>query len=124
LRILSSLTRWPLFIAYCIFLYLVFTLPLDQIPPAVAQANDKLLHFLDFFILTLLGFRTFSQSSFPFLSQKARIHSVIFSIAYAVFLEWSQEGVPGRAASLTDGLADTLGTFAASLISRMGASPV
>lgn len=85
----------------------------------VTHANDKVLHFLDFFILALLAFRTFTLSSLPFFQVKAGRKAVGFSLLYGVFLEWAQWSVPGRDASFWDGTADALGVLAASGIFRI-----
>ena len=98
------------------FIYIVYTLPASQIPPAVARANDKLLHFLTFFILTLFGFRAFSYSSFNSVRRWGECKTISFSLFYGAYLEWAQRSVPGREMSFADFVADSFGTFAAFLI--------
>lgn len=125
-KILSNLSRWPLFIAYAGFLYFLYTLPLEQFPPALLEVDDKVLHFLDFFLLALLAFRTFALSVSSFFSAHAGVKAAAFSLLYGAFLEWVQVPVPGREMSLTDWLANAAGVLAASgifWISRLTPPP-
>ena len=115
---LSELFRWFLFAGYAILLYIVCTLPAEQIPAVVIRANDKVLHFLSFFLLTLLGFRAFSRSSYEMFYQYGEGKAVCFSLFYGPFIEWAQRSVPGREMSFMDVTADSLGTLLAFLIFR------
>lgn len=110
---LSKVFHWPLFIAYAVYLYFIFTTPPEKIPPEVLAANDKVLHLLLFLILALLAFRTFFYSAVSFFRAHAVAKTVWFSAAYGVFLEWAQMTVPGRSASFADWVADSLGILAA-----------
>lgn len=83
------------------------------------QANDKLLHFLDFLVLALLAFRTFTFSSQPLFYLHAGTKAAGFSVFYGSLLEWSQRTVPGRNASLWDWVADLAGILVASGIFRI-----
>ena len=115
---LSELVRWFLFLACAIVLYIGCTLPAEQLPVVVVRANDKLLHFLSFLLLTLLGFRAFSYSSFDLFSQYGEGKTVSFSLFYGAFIEWAQRSVPGRNMSFSDWLADALGAFLAFWVFR------
>lgn len=112
-KILSSLSRWPLLSAYCLFLYILFTLPPEELPPVVFEFNDKFLHFLDFFLLNLLALRTFSLSPRPLFHARAGWKAAFFSLSYGAFLEWVQLAAPRREASVLDWLADAAGVFLA-----------
>ena len=114
-KVLSKL-RWPLFLAYAVLLYITFTLPVEKIPPQIYQINDKLLHFLCFVILALLGFQAFSHSAARVFSVYAEGKSAAFSLFYGAFLEAVQQNVPGRFASFNDWLADAAGVLAAFLL--------
>ena len=125
-RKVSSVFRWPLFIAYLLLLYVSFTLPSEQLPEAVTYANDKVLHFLDFFLLGLLAFRTFTLPSRPLFQVQAGGKAAVFSLLYGTFLEVLQQRVPGRDASVWDWTADLVGVLVASgifRISRLTPSP-
>ena len=110
---LSEFFRWFVFLSYCLLLYVAYTLPGNQIPPAVGRANDKVLHFFNFLLLALLAFRTLARSSVALLNLKAEMLSSGFSLFYGTFLEWAQRSVPGREMSFLDWLADTVGVLAA-----------
>ena len=110
---LSEFFRWFVFLSYCVFLYLVYTLPADQIPPAVGRANDKVLHFFNFLLLALLAFQALAHSSLALLNLKAEMLSAGFSLFYGAFLEGAQHSVPGREMSFLDWLADAVGVLAA-----------
>ena len=118
-EILSKFSRWPLFLAYSLFLYVVSTLPPEQLPEAVIRANDKVLHFLDFFLLALLAFRAFIFSSRPLFYAHAGRKAVVFSLFYGAFLEGVQLSVPGRDANFWDWTADASGVLVASGIFRI-----
>lgn len=110
--------RWTPFLGFTVFLYVTYTLPPDQIPKAVLEANDKLLHFLDFLILTLLAFRSFFYSSSTFFSIKAGGKAFLFSAAYGAFLEGIQSRIGFREGNPLDWLADLAGCVLAYVIAR------
>lgn len=84
-------------------------------PEAILRVNDKLMHYVDFFLLTLLSFRTFASSR-SLLSRQAETKAAVFSVLYGAFLEWAQRNTVGRTPSFTDWLADALGVFSALII--------
>ena len=105
--------RWSAFLGFTAFIYVTFTLPADQLPAYAFELNDKLVHFLDFFLLTLLSFRAFLYSTRPFFSSRGEWKAVSFSLFYGAFLEGVQISVPTRHGDFRDWLADVLGTLAA-----------
>jgi len=116
---LYRLTHWPFFIAYCLFLYIDSTIPGERLPPFVIYTNDEVLHFLHFFILALLAFRTFISSTQSIFCVQSGSKAAAFSVLYGAFLEEVQLTVPGREASLGDWMTDVLGVLAASGIFRI-----
>ena len=116
---LTPLSRWPLFLSYTALLYAASVLPLEQMPEVVTRANDKVLHFIDFFLLALLAFRTLALSSHSFFRLQAEGKAILFSLFYGAFLEWAQKGAAGREASFMDWSADALGVLLAALIFRI-----
>ena len=109
----SELFWWCALLGYVFFLYIVYTLPLAEIPVSVTRANDKVLHSLSFLLLSLVGFQTFSGSTWDAFRTRSGVKSAAFSIFYGAFLEWAQRTVPGRDMSFWDFLADSLGTLTA-----------
>lgn len=116
---MAKLSRWPLFLAFVVFLFVGHILPPEQIPPAVAQANDKVLHLINFLILALLAYRTFTRSSRTLFSFHAGGKAAGFSLFYGALLECIQLKIPGRETSLRDWLADAIGVLLASIIFRI-----
>ena len=116
---LSEPIRWFLFLGYAVILYASCTLPAAQLPAAIGRANDKLLHFLSFFLLALLGFRAFCHSSLELFNRYGEGKMISFSLFYGALIEWVQHSVPGRDMSFSDWLADALGTYLAFLVFRL-----
>lgn len=85
-------------------------------PPQLWPHLDKGAHFVEYSILGALLFRAFR------LSGGSRREATLLSIALAAALaagdEWLQSHVPGRTASLFDGLADLAGLLTGVLIAR------
>lgn len=105
--------RWSVFLGYTVFLFVTFTLPADQLPAYAFYVNDKLTHFLDFLLLTLLGFWAFLGSPPSFFSSRGEWKAFSFSLFYGAFLEWVQIGTLTRHGDFQDWVADFLGTVAA-----------
>jgi VanZ family protein len=72
---------------------------------------DKIGHFLAYAGMAVLAFLTFD-------SGRARISALVFAVALGAALEWGQSFVPGRDMSLLDGIANTLGVLAGTLLFR------
>lgn len=92
-------------------------------PPEMVETNDKLSHFLGYFLLALLSFRTFLGSSLILFHQRVGAKAVVFSLVYALLLEWAQKGVPGRSSSFVDWASDAVGIFFASFFFRISRLP-
>lgn len=114
-KTLSNLSRWPLFLTYTLLLFIAYTISPEQIPEAILRVNDKLMHYLDFFLLVLLGFRTLTSSRALF-SRQAETKSAVFSLLYGAFLEWAQKYSVERSPSFMDWVADALGVFSGVII--------
>jgi len=71
--------------------------------------DDKIYHFIEFFILGFLCFRAFFN--FPILQRNKKIIWFVFAIGivFAVADETLQYFIPRRVCSITDMMADTLG---------------
>ena len=95
---LSSISRFP-----------------DEVPSFLGF--DKIVHFIEYFILGVFLYRWFSNmDGCP--GKKCALTATIFvGIIYAFTDEWHQSFVPGRDASLFDVLFDSLGVAAASFFS-------
>ncbi len=110
---LTRLSKW-VWLGYWSALFVATHLPR---PPDVTfgvRHGDKVLHFLVYFVLTLLGGRHLRamrrSSSGVVLLRWAAVYA-----AYAVFDEWLQHYVR-RSMTLGDWIADVLGVLAATLL--------
>jgi VanZ family protein len=75
---------------------------------------DKIIHFIEYFMLGALLYRWFANvEGFPG-KRRALIATIFVGIIYAFTDEWHQSFVPGRDSSLFDVLFDSLGVAAAS----------
>ena len=77
------------------------------------QGSDKVLHFVGFFILTILLYLTFKN----YKLKSPLIISFIIAFLIGIIIELIQLGIPSRAFSFLDLLADVIGIVFASVIS-------
>lgn len=79
---------------------------------------DKVVHFILFFILTLLLlYETAKRNGHKTLSLKTKTAVAVLTISYGAFLEVIQHLlVAGRTGSMLDILANSLGVFSALLV--------
>lgn len=112
-----------MFISYSFILYYFCILPAHRLPISLMVANDKLMHSLNFFILTLIAFRTFAHSRFPLVREGAVEKAAGFALFFSTFVEWMQKNSSGRTVSLADWAANALGIFLAFLICRITEHP-
>ncbi len=67
--------------------------------------SDKVLHFIGFFILTLILIFTFES----YKAKRSMSITFITALIIGFIIEFMQRGIPGRTFSLLDVLADLLG---------------
>ncbi|MBW6486664.1 MAG: VanZ family protein [Syntrophobacterales bacterium] len=75
---------------------------------------DKIVHFIEYFILGALLYRWFANVEGLPGKRRALIATIFVGIIYAFTDEWHQSFVPGRDSSLFDVLFDSLGVAVAS----------
>ena len=73
----------------------------------------KLIHFVEYAVLTCLLFRAFKGESPNKWSTKWAVYSGIIAIGYGILDEFLQTFIPTRNGSIIDSLIDTAGVFAA-----------
>jgi len=99
--------------------YWVLLVVLTHVPPArvpAAPVSDKLLHFVAYFILTLLLILSLREARLRFAAAIAT--ASVIALAYGVADELVQKLV-GRHCSLRDWLADAAGVAAAVLLATL-----
>jgi len=77
--------------------------------PELPQKSDKILHFLEYFLLAFLLWRVLARERFWTLESERALAIVLIGSAYAAFDEIHQSFVPGRYASIYDWFADVAG---------------
>jgi VanZ family protein len=77
---------------------------------------DKLLHFLAYFILGILFFRTYRTLPIKISHNALIFISISSSILYGISDEIHQYFIPWRQADLMDGIADALGSISGVLL--------
>lgn len=81
--------------------------------PIVFEIQDKIHHFIAYFVLGIVAWRCFRH----FVSPPAlAITSVVFCSLYGISDEWHQSFVVGRDPEVLDWVADTLGATVAMLL--------
>ena len=82
-----------------------------DLPNLTFHIWDKFLHFIAFGVLGILIYRSFAHASWELISKNATILSILLSIIYGASDEFHQYYVPGRFASFSDWIADTIGAI-------------
>jgi len=79
--------------------------------PAVFDFQDKFLHYAAYFVMGVLAVRALRH----FVRSRERITLIaaLFCSLYGLSDEWHQSFVPGRDASFSDWLADSIGAVMA-----------
>lgn len=97
-------------------------MPPDQIPKALIEINDKLVHALEFFVMMLVAYRAFERAAAEILYRYRWADAILYSLFLAALTECLQFLTPGRSPEFLDFLADcggvTLAAFATILIDK------
>ncbi|NWG28542.1 MAG: VanZ family protein [Ignavibacteriaceae bacterium] len=93
---------------YWLILFSATTIPTQKLPSI--GFNDKLIHFLAYFVLAVLVNLTmiFQRKSIQ-LFEKAPLATIIICLFYGAVDELHQMLVPGRSAETLDWIADAIG---------------
>jgi len=96
---------------YAFLIFLLSAIPGISPPSLGVQFGDKILHFIEYGIFSLLLFLAFFSSRREFFKRNVFLLSSLVGIAYAFSDEFHQRFVPGRDYDLLDFLADCLGVL-------------
>ncbi len=97
-------------IVFALVIFVLSQIPGEMLPPKVFDLQDKLLHFLAYFLFGVtLVIATITIRN----SRKRVLFVILLGSLYALLDEVHQMFVPGRYWDLSDWLADTLGVFLA-----------
>jgi VanZ family protein len=95
---------------YAVLIFLVSAIP-SAAPTFKFQFGDKILHFIEYSVFSLLLFLTFFSSGKDFLKRHVFLLSSLIGMAYGLSDELHQKLVPGRTCDVFDFLADCLGVI-------------
>jgi VanZ family protein len=107
-----SKKRFPytwLTLAYAVLILIISSIP-DLTPPELGfEFQDKLYHFIEYGIFSVLLFFSLLNSSRDFFKKNVLVISIFIGASYAIIDEIHQRFIPGRSADILDFVADFLG---------------
>ncbi len=104
----QSKRQWQLlFLIYIAFIAILSLAPSESRSLPV-QHIDKIGHFLAYMLMAVLALVSFK-------SRNGRMTAVLLTFIIAFLLEWGQSFVPGRLATLSDGITNFLGLLTGNL---------
>ena len=90
--------------------------PEDQLPSFLfKEVSDKVLHAVEYGILSLLCYRAFRRTAGPTVARQAVVLAIVITSVYGITDEVHQAFVPLRESSWLDWLADTIGAAIAAM---------
>ncbi|MEO8665440.1 MAG: VanZ family protein [Ignavibacteria bacterium] len=99
-------------IGYCLLIFILSSLPGDELPKIDIEFSDKYIHIIVFAVLCLLFFYSLkNQSKYAKLKKFAPEYSVLFTALYGITDELHQYFVPNRSCEIYDWLADLTGAI-------------
>jgi len=120
---MRSLIYWGPAVLYAgaIFFLSAQSHPEDQLPLFLLRdVSDKVLHAVEYGILSFLCYRAFRWGAGPAVARQAVVLAILTASVYGLMDEVHQAFVPLREASWQDWLADTVGaTLAAVGVGRI-----
>jgi VanZ family protein len=100
--------RQIIFLFYIILIVVVSLVPSDSRSLPIKHI-DKVGHFLAYVLMAVLALVSYEKRG-------GQISAVLLTVVIAVLLEWGQSFVPGRLATLTDGITNILGLLVGVLL--------
>ncbi|MBN1526517.1 MAG: VanZ family protein [Candidatus Omnitrophica bacterium] len=105
------LRLWLPVIAWMGLIYLFSSMPGSKLPKVDIPNIDKIVHFLEYFIFSLLLMRALVNSTKSFNLTALIILSIMITSLYGISDEWHQSFVAGRMSDLYDYLTDSIGSI-------------
>ena len=99
------------FFGYLFIILIGSSIPGKSVPNIVVLTWDKLLHFFEYLVFGLLGYRSYFYVKYP------KTFVTILGIIFGCFDEIWQIIIPGRDSNIYDILADTLGVIFGTILS-------
>jgi VanZ family protein len=120
-----SLIYWgpAMLYAGAIFFLSAQSHPEEKLPLFLLRdVSDKILHVVEYGILSLLCYRAFRWSAGPAVARQAVVLAIVTASVYGLTDEVHQAFVPLREASWQDWLADTIGAVLGAISWRSSGS--
>ena len=96
-------------LAYAVLILIFSSIP-DLSPPQLGfEYQDKLYHFIEYSIFSVLLFFTLLNSSKDFLRKNVLLISLLIGASFGILDELHQKFIPGRQADILDFTADFVG---------------
>jgi VanZ family protein len=112
-------------IFYGLIIVIATGTPGQYVPDVGFFGADKIVHFVMHFIFAMLIHRALIFQS---KAERIKLHTlliaVLFVIVFGIVIEWYQHFIPGRFASVSDGIANVLGALSYALAYSAGLSRV
>jgi VanZ family protein len=109
----STLRWWGPLVLYMAF---IFFMSSQQRPGLFASYPDYLLHGSGYFVLGVLSIRAVGKGLASPRSLAVIAVGVAIAVLYGASDEWHQSFVPGRDASVSDWMADSVGALVAAVV--------
>ena len=106
----ASLISWAGVFLWMAVIFIMSSLPGEDIPDFNIPNLDKAVHFFEFFILAILLLRAFLKSYYGVSPVKMVVLAAAIAFIYALSDEFHQYFVPGRNADILDFIVDILGS--------------
>jgi VanZ family protein len=122
---MRPLIYWGPVVGYAglIFYLSALSHPEDRLPSfLLKELSDKVLHVVEYSILSLLCYRAFRWTAGPTVARRAVVLAIVTASVYGLTDEAHQLFVPFREASWQDWLADTIGAVIGALSWRSNRS--
>lgn len=101
-------------IAWALLIFTLTSIPTLETPSLGFDAEDKLYHFIVYFVFGFLLTRALLQDRIDWL-KKSLIAGPILGALFAAFDEFHQLFIPGRSCDIADALADISGILVAQI---------
>ena len=99
------------------FIFLASSIPSDELVDIDIPHIDKLIHFVEYFILGALLVRAFMSSSSETNFKSILLLSILIASTYGILDEFHQRFVPGRSFEIFDMFSDIIGSLSGAVIS-------
>ena len=103
--------RWGVAIGYAVSLFVLSSIPSEEIPVGMPLHADKVAHAIAYAILALLFCRAWRAPT-----RKALVFTAILCTAYGILNEAQQSFIPGRECSGWDAVANAFGASVTTLL--------